>query len=104
MSETVDFAGQRAIRRPDELPFEQQVRMNQTLAELDTIPYVRNEGRGINRSFWLRDLGKRMLESFIRSGDKIAPAIRQEFNGLSQEDQEEVMAAVESFKTTEGSQ
>lgn len=100
MAGIIDFGEQRAARRPDELPYEQQAAINQTLAELEVVPDVRNEEQGINRTFWLRDLGKRMLESLMKSGDRIAPAIRQEFNRLNPEDQGEVMDAIESFKTT----
>ena len=102
MGEIIDFATERSIRRPNEPSFELQQKLNLCSTDVDYESVFDRESGQDYRTFYLQDLGKRMLTSFIKLGGKLPRPIMKEFDRLGTDDQDEVQATIDKFKELKG--
>lgn len=97
MADKFDFATERGLRRPNELPHEIQETLNLCLDDQTGVRALDGqiEARVDYKSFYLRDLGKRMLNSFMSlGGQKVAKPIMKEFDQLSPAEQDIIEASL----------
>ncbi len=99
MGELINFAHQRKLRRPNELPHEVQEVLNLCSAEVNEVPALERSREGLDKGLYLRDLGRRMLITFkALSGTQVPRPVVNEYNRLDGDDQTEVQVALNNLR------